>query len=105
MQYTLSLLAGITARVGYRGRVFVLTDTGAASSVALKLIVPGGGDRNDEEIGEATRGYGVKLNGSNFERVELTSAVNAVVKFIVSNNDVDYNVFDGATVNAIITAN
>lgn len=105
MQYTLNLLAGVPARVGYRGRVFVLMDTGAASSLAVKLIVPGGGDRNDEEIAEATRGFGVKLNGARFERVELTSIVNATVKFIVSDNDVDFNVFDGATVNAVITAN
>lgn len=106
MQYTLTLVAGVKKSVGYRGRVFVLTDTGVASSIAVKMVVPGGGDRNDEEVSEATRGFGIKFGGGErFEKVELTSAVNATVKFIVSDNDVDYNVFDGATVNAVITAN
>lgn len=103
MQYTVTLQAGQPKRIDYRGRVFVLMDTGAASSIAVKLRVPGGGVRNDEEVDEATRGFGIRFDGSTrFDRVELLSSVDAVVKIIVSDNDVDYNVFDGATVNALI---
>lgn len=105
MQYNLTLIAGQKQSISYRGRVFVLLDTGVASSVKVRLVIPGGGDRNDEEIDEAKRGFAIRLVSGHFDKIEVTSPVNATVKLIVSDNDVDINVFDGATVNANILAN
>jgi hypothetical protein len=101
MLHTITLVAGVRTKVGYGGRVLVLVDTGAASSVALRISIP---EQNDEEISEASRGFKARLMAGRFADVELTAAVNATVKLIVSDNDIDFNVFDGATVTAIVSA-
>jgi hypothetical protein len=97
MQLTITLVAGVKKKAGYGGRNLVITDTGLAASVALRLYMPG---QNDEEINEASRGFGVSLNAGRFFDVELLSTVNTTVKLIVSDNDIKFNVFDGATINA-----
>lgn len=97
MQLTITLVAGVKKKAGYGGRNLVITDTGVAASVSLRLYMPG---QNDEEITEASRGFGVSLNAGRFNDVELLSAVNTTVKLIVSDNDIKFNVFDGATINA-----
>jgi hypothetical protein len=100
MQYVINLAAGIVAPMDVQGRFFLLEDTGAAASVALKFRGPG---LADEEIGEARRGFKLSALQGAFQRVEILSTVAAQVRFIVSQNPVDIDVVDGANVTATIT--
>jgi hypothetical protein len=92
-------MAGVRKRIGYGGRLLLVTDTGVAPTIALKIVIA---LQNDEEISEAARGFKAKLEVGRFSDVELLSTVDTTVKIIVSDNDIDFNVFDGATVKALI---
>lgn len=100
MQYTVNLVAGVPKRIDYRGRFFMLIDTGAAASLSLRFDMPG---QNDEEVAEAKKGFKLRLLSGFYRRIELTAAVNATVKVIVSDNDVDFDFLEGANINATIT--
>jgi hypothetical protein len=100
MQYTVFLTAGQPRNLDLSGRFFLLEDTGAAASVALKFRGP---DLADEEIGVAVRGFKLSALQGAFNRVEISAAVNAQVRIIVSQNPVDIDVIDGANVLATIT--
>lgn len=100
MQITQVLTANVRSRLAIAGRFFMLLDLGVASSIYVKLDMPG---RNDEELVDARRGTKVRLLGDDgFKGIELLSTVTATVQFIVSQNEIDFDFFAGANVSATI---
>jgi hypothetical protein len=93
----MNLKAGKTARQQTAGSYFMLMDTGVAPSVDLVIRVH---QQSAEEITTAKRGTKAKLQGGmSFDSVEMTSTVDCVVTFIISDGVVDFDIIDGATVN------
>jgi hypothetical protein len=99
MQLFQNLTAGQRVKIDTAGRFFLLVDTGAASSIEVKLDLPG---QNDELIQQARAGFRARLMTARFSRVFLLAAVDCQVEIIISDNDVDFSFRDGAEVNATI---
>lgn len=100
-QLSMQLVANRDHLIAMSGRFFMLTDTGAATGLYVRLDTPG---RNDEELTDARKGTRIKLGAdAKFKSITLRSTVNALVTFIVSEHDVDYSFLEGANVNATIT--
>ncbi len=99
MQLFQNLTAGQRVKIDTAGRFFLLVDTGAASSIEVKLDLPG---QNDELIQQARAGFRARLMTARFARVFLMAAVDCQVEIIISDNDVDFSFRDGAEVNATI---
>lgn len=95
MQGQIELKAGKPYHVPVDAMYFVLTSTGAAPSIKLRFSLPGG---NTEDFEEASRGLKLRLLAGNFIGIEATAAVDCTVKFLVSQNAVDVDFVDGATV-------
>ncbi len=92
----MNLTAGQTLRQQTTGSYFMLLDTGAAPSVDLVIRVV---QQSAEHLTTAKRGTKAKLqNGMTFDSVEMTSTVNCVVQFVISDGMVDFETTDGATV-------
>ncbi len=101
MQQTLNLIAGQTQRLDLAGRRLIVLDTGAATSIALKVYVVNG---NPEELNTCKRGTKIDLESGSFNRVDVTSPVNAQVQLVATDNNIDVNLTDGASVVATIAA-
>lgn len=99
MQLFQNLTAGQRVKIDTAGRFFLLVDTGAASSIEVKLDLPG---QNDELIQQARAGFRARLMTARFARVFLMAAVDCQVEIIISDNDVDFSFRDGAEINATI---
>lgn len=99
MQFTMNLVANAPAkRQETPGRYLVLLDTGAASSVTLRLF---SGSEEIENIRQAKRG--LKLTApEGFSHVEISSTVDAAVELVMSMGRVDVGFIDGVQVNATI---
>ena len=99
MQFTVNLPANTWVRQETRGAYFVLLDTGAATSVEMRLM---DGTRELEAIRTAKRGIKART-AAGFTHVEFRSSVNATVEIIISAGAVDIDTVDGSTINAVIT--
>ena len=101
MQYIVNLTANVRRRIEVAGRFFLLEDTGAAASIEVKIDMPG---ESDEIFSVAEKGLKVRLMSGRFRAVELLSTVPAQVLIVISNNDIDVNLFENANVNATIAS-
>lgn len=100
MQYTIALSAGIPSRQQTSGRFFLLMDTGVAASVDVQFKVH---SQVAEHVTEGKRGLKASLDhGQQFTEIIFTSAVDCVLKVIISDGVVDISQLDGANVNATI---
>jgi len=99
VQFTLNLSAGVPARQQTRGSYFLILSTGAAASVGLRLLA---GTAELESLNSAKRGTKARVASGQFDTVELTSAVDAVVEVVISDGLVDIDLFSDASVNATI---
>jgi hypothetical protein len=99
VQTTVKLVANEWARVEIAGRLFIIEDTGAAASVEVRVVIVGG---NDEDISAAVKGFKVRMTAGHFAAVLMRSTIAADVKIIVSDNDIDLNLIEGAAVNATL---
>lgn len=100
MQYTLNLPANTSIRQGTSGSFFLLTDTGAATSIDVTFKVHA---QVAEHVTVAKRGLKATLqHGQHFTGIEFFSTVACVVTFIISDGVVDISQLDGANVNATI---
>lgn len=97
MQYTITLLAGVSKRQQFTGSTLVVLDTGIADTLDLKVEVSGFAV---EEFRGIKRGF--KLRGPSFNGAYITAAVDCTVEIIVSDADLSVNYLDGATVNTNI---
>lgn len=100
MDFFINLKAGQWVRQETGGSYFMLADTGAASSVSVRLEMDGG---NDEEISQAARGFYARLKSGRFRSVLLRAPVDAVVRMVISDQDIEFNFIDGAKIKAEIT--
>lgn len=100
MDFTTTLKAGVPLKQGTAGRMLMLLDTGAAASVALRISIPA---TTDEEIAQAKKGFKARLSGLiPFDSVTFTSPVDTTIRYVISNNDIDFDFTDGSTVKAEI---
>jgi hypothetical protein len=99
MQFTMNLVGGAPAkRQETPGRYLVLLDTGAATSVELRVFA---GNVELENIRTAQRG--LKLTApEGFTHVEVKSTVDAALELVISMGRVDVGFIDGVKVNATI---
>lgn len=95
MDFTINLKAGIWQRQDTPGRMFLLTDPGVAGTLEIRLDMPG---RNDETVGAAGKGFRATLQEGVFKGVSMRAAVDTVAKCVISENLIDYDFTDGATV-------
>lgn len=95
MDFTINLTAGKWQRQDTAGRMFLLTDPGVAGTLEVRLDMPG---RNDETVGAAGKGFRATLQAGMFTGVSLRAAVDTVAKCVISENLIDYDFTDGATV-------
>ncbi|WP_431257212.1 hypothetical protein ACQ86G_21505 [Roseateles chitinivorans] len=100
MDFTTTLKAGVPLRQGTAGRMLMILDTGAAGSIAVRISIP---LATDEEISQARKGFKARLTGAiPFDSVTFTSPVDTTIRYVISNNDIDFDLTDGATVKAEI---
>ncbi len=95
MDFTANLSAGQWQRQETRGRLFLLLDTGAASSIELRFDMPG---ENDEQVNAASKGFKARLTSGEFLAVYMRSSVDTAARFVISDNDIDFDFFSGSTV-------
>lgn len=101
MQFVANLTAGKLARQQTPGRYFMVRSISNGALVDVLLDLPG---NNDEEVLGASAGFKARLtDGQRFAAVELTASADCQVTFIVTDNEVDFNFFEGANLNAVIT--
>ena len=98
MQYTVNLPAGQWVRQQTAGRFFMIVEDGG-QPLAVKLAIP---LATDEEVSTANKGFKVRVGGIGFTHVDMRAPVACQVVIVISHNDVDYNFFEGAQVNATI---
>lgn len=104
-QYTVNLQAGAQTRIEVSGVFFMVrsVDTlGATLDVTIE--VRGDGDRNDERFSAVEAGFKAKISRNRFDAVVLTASANCSVVYVISRNEVDFDFFAGASVNATIVA-
>ena len=100
MQFTVNLPAGQWVQQQTAGRFFMLVEDGG-QPIQVRCVLP---LATDEEVSTARKGFMVAFGGlTQFKRVELKAAVACTVSIVISENDVDFNFFEGANVNATIT--
>jgi len=97
MQYKITLTAGVEQRQEFTGQTLVILDTGAATSIDMKVEISG---YAVEELRGVKRG--LKMQTPGFTAAKFTSSVNATIEVIVSSANISVNYQDGATVNANI---
>lgn len=90
MFYQIPLQAGIEFAHGVPGRVFLLDDIGDASNITVKLVKNG-----NERLISSGRKKAFKAI-MDFDSVVLVSAVDTIVNFFISFDDVDIGIEDGA---------
>lgn len=95
MDFTINLKAGQWTRQETAGRMFLLTDAGVAGTVEVRLEMPG---QNDETVGAAGKGFKATLQVGMFSSVAMRAAVDTVAKCVISENLIDYDFTEGATV-------
>lgn len=99
MQYTVNLPAGQWVQQQTSGRFFMLVEDGG-QPIAVRCVLP---LATDEEVSTARKGFKVAFGGlTRFTRVEIKTAVACTVVIVISENDVDFNFFEGASVNATV---
>ena len=99
MQTTIYTTAGIWSRLQTQGRLFRILSTGAVASVELQLEIP---NQNNEELSAVGRGFKAKLESGHFSAVLVRTATDAAIEIVVSDNDIDFNFAEGASVQATI---
>jgi len=85
MLYTQSIPASGVLDMRTSGKLFLLDDTGAAASVTVTLAK---GNQQIDKGDGAVRGFRVFLPNDSFDQIRIEGAVGAVVRFIVSQYDV-----------------
>lgn len=100
-QLTINLTAGQQVRQQIAGRFFMIESIAGADALAVTIEVRGQGDRNDEEFFAVGAGFKAKL-GTRFDAVRFRAAVDCTVVYVISDNEVDFDFFAGAQVNATI---
>jgi len=99
MQIPVNLVGGAPPlRIDFAGKRFVLLDTGAASSVSVRLMR---GTLELEAVSTAKRGLRADVPDG-FTSLELSSTVDALLQVIVSEGLVDISFLDGMQVNATL---
>lgn len=97
MQHNINLAAGVKTSVGLQGSYLVMYDMGASGVLEVAVFA---GNEELERITEAARG--MSLEGTRFDKIELTAANDCTVKLIVSDGRIRMGTSDGANVNATI---
>lgn len=95
MDFTINLKAGQWTRQETAGRLFLLTDPGAAGTVEVRLEMPG---QNDETVNAAGKGFRARLQDGMFAAVSMRATVDTVAKCVISENLIDFDFTEGATV-------
>lgn len=99
MQTTINTVAGIWTRVHTPGRL-ILIESMSVASCELRIVIPG---RNDEQLGAVERGFKARMTVGEFSEILVKTTVDASVGVIISDNDIDLNFGEGATVTASIS--
>lgn len=98
MQQQIILQAGVWSRMDVRGRLFVLLDQGAANVVALKFFK---GTHELETIEDGGKGFRARMQDGVFDRIDFKADAGATVKFVVTENAIDFDWFEGSRVHVI----
>jgi hypothetical protein len=101
MQTTINTLANQWTRLQVQGRLFSIVDIGAAASVELRIEIPG---QNDEEFNAVVRGFKARLSAGHYSGVLVRTTVDAAIQVVVSDNEIDFNFAEGASVIATISS-
>lgn len=105
MQFSITLTAGVRVRQQTAGRLFAILSTGAAQAVAVTLW---DGSTPLEELTAVGRGFKARVadtsTGRGFTHVDIVSPVNTTLQLVISNGAIDFDSFDGATVNVVAAA-
>lgn len=99
MDFAINLKAGEWTLQETAGRMFLLVEAGTAGAIELRFSMQGG---NDEEIKLARRGFRARLNTGRFSGVYMRAAVATSARFVISDNDIEFDFVDGSTVKAEI---
>lgn len=103
-QYSINLTAGKKTPVEVRGQFFMLRSVTNSATIDVLIEVRGGGDSNDESFDAVQGGFKARINGNRFDRVLMTASADCVVKYVISDNAVDFDFFAGASVNATLVS-
>jgi hypothetical protein len=95
MQYQVVLAANEWQRIDLRGKALVIFDQGAAGAVGVRFFQ---GSHQLEEVEEAGTGFRATMNDGQFTGIALRVDVPATVKFVVTDQNLDFDWFDGSTV-------
>lgn len=97
MQYQITLTAGVEKRQEFTGQTLVILDTGAATSIDMKVEIAG---YAVEELRGVKRG--LKMQTPGFTGAKFTASVDCTIEVIVSAANISVNYQEGSTVNANI---
>jgi len=100
MRYSIHLTANVPLRQPFRGKCFVLLDTGAASEVRVQLHVAS--QQDVEDYGEVGRNFSIFAQDTVFTGATLTAATDCTVEVIVTNYRVE--TLDGTNLTATLKA-
>ncbi|HWP19774.1 MAG TPA: hypothetical protein VNO84_11645 [Burkholderiaceae bacterium] len=101
-QYNINLQPGVPMRQQAAGRFFMVVSITGTDHVRLYFDVRGQGDRNDEEILTARPGFKLKLTSNRFDSVLFQADAACTVSYVISDNEVDFDFTEGATVEATV---
>lgn len=99
MQATIQTQAGIWSQIHTPGRLFMI-DSISVATCEVRIVIPG---RNDEQLDSVTRGFKAKMSEGHFSEVFLRTTADASIGIVISDNEVDINFGEGATVTATIS--
>lgn len=103
-QYSVNLTAGQERRIEVRGQFFMIRDLTNGAAVDVHIEVRGQGTRNDETFEAVKGGFKARIAGTQFDAVRLKASANCTMRYVISDNAVDFDFFAGADVNATVVA-
>jgi hypothetical protein len=98
MQHVVNLTANTWSKQESRGRLLVLLDQGAAANIAVRIW------QNTnllEEIDTAATGFKARMSEGQFTHFELKPDANCTAKVVVTDNGIDFDWFEGASVQVV----
>lgn len=102
-QFSVPLATGAEKRLEVAGRFFMIRSITNGATLDVVIEVRGEGDRNDEEFADVVAGFKARIENSKFDVVRVKASVDCTVVYVISDNDVDFDFFAGAEVNATIS--
>jgi hypothetical protein len=98
MQHLINLTANVWQKQESRGQLLVILDQGAATNIAVRIW------QNStllEEIDTAATGFRARMRDGHFTHFELKADANCDAKIIVTENAIEFDWFEGASVHVI----